>query len=197
MTKKIFACLLTTMALQIVLQAQIDVQVKQVPNDEVHISQPRVSQSNTQVTQNTPQNAVEQTLSIIKPDAVQSNHIGNIIARLEKSGLRIAAIKMVQLSKDQAGKFYQVHRERPFYPALVDFMSSGPVVVMVLEGQNAVAKNREVMGATDPQKANQGTIRADFAESVTRNAVHGSDAAQTAKDEIDFFFKANELNKRY
>lgn len=154
------------------------------------VAQP--SNTNVQV-QNMPQEAVQQTLSIIKPDAVKNHHIGDIIARFEKAGLSIAAIKMTLLTKEQAGKFYQVHSSRPFYPALVEFMTSGPVVVMVLEGNNAIAKNREIMGATDPSKANPGTLRADFAESVTRNAVHGSDSAETAKEEINFFFKPNEV----
>lgn len=137
--------------------------------------------------------ASEQTLSIIKPDAVAANHIGEIIARFEKAGLRIGAIKMVQLTKEQAETFYAVHKERPFYADLVTFMVSGPVVIMVLEGENAVAKNREIMGATDPKKASPGTLRADFAESVQRNAVHGSDAAETAKAEIAFFFKPSDI----
>lgn len=139
---------------------------------------------------------IEQTLSIIKPDAVQNNHIGEIIARFEKANLRIAAIRMVKLSKEEAGKFYAVHRERPFYSELVDFMSSGPIVAMVLEGQGAIVHNRELMGATDPKKAEKGTIRADFAESMGRNAVHGSDSEEAAREEIQFFFKQNEIFPR-
>lgn len=140
--------------------------------------------------------AIEQTLSIIKPDAVQNNHIGEIISRFEQAGLKIAAIKMTTLSKDQAGKFYQVHRDRPFYRDLVDFMSSGPVVILVLEGNQAITKNREIMGATDPKKADKGTLRSDFAESVTRNAVHGSDSPETAKEEIQFFFQPSDISHR-
>lgn len=135
----------------------------------------------------------EQTLSIIKPDAVANKHIGDVIARFEKNNLHVAAMRMVKLSKEQAGDFYAVHKERPFYGDLVDFMSSGPVVVLVLEGDNAVAKNRELMGATDPKKANPGTIRADFAESMSKNAVHGSDSLENAKNEILFFFKSDEI----
>jgi nucleoside-diphosphate kinase len=135
----------------------------------------------------------EQTLSIIKPDAVEKNHIGSIIQRFEKAGLKVIAAKMMQLSKEQAQAFYAIHKERPFYNDLVSFMISGPVLVMVLEGHNAVAKNREIMGATNPKQAAPGTIRADFAESIDKNAVHGSDAAETAKVEVAFFFKPNEL----
>lgn len=138
--------------------------------------------------ESTPEIKQEQTLSIIKPDAVKANHIGEIISRFEKSGLKIANIKMVNLSKQQAGDFYAVHKERPFYGELVDFMSSGPAVVMVLEGPDAIAKNRKIMGATDPKKADKGTIRADFAQDVQHNAVHGSDSSEAAKSEIIFFF---------
>lgn len=135
----------------------------------------------------------EQTLSIIKPDAVSKNHIGAIISRFEKNNLHVAGLKMVKLSKDQAGDFYAVHKGRPFYEELVEFMSSGPVVVIALEGDNAVAKNRELMGATDPKKAAPGTLRSDFAESMGKNAVHGSDSIENAKSEILFFFKDGEL----
>lgn len=135
----------------------------------------------------------EQTLSIIKPDAVAANHIGEIIARFEKSGLRIAAIKMQQLSKEQAETFYALHKERPFFHELTSFMASGPIVVMVLDGNNAIARNREIMGATDFKKAEKGTLRADFAQSVTKNAVHGSDSVENAKIEIAFFFKPSEI----
>ena len=138
----------------------------------------------------------EQTLSIIKPDAVEKNHIGEIIARFEKNNLRIAGCKMLHLTREQAGEFYAVHKERPFYGELVDFMTSGPVVVMVLEGENAIAKNREIMGATNPKDAAPGTIRADFAKSIDCNAVHGSDAPATAAVEIPFFFKAEEIQAR-
>ncbi|MBK8181927.1 MAG: nucleoside-diphosphate kinase [Candidatus Competibacteraceae bacterium] len=132
--------------------------------------------------------ALEHTLSIIKPDAVARNIIGRIYSRFEDGGLQIVAAKMVRLTHEQAEVFYAVHRERPFYPELINYMTSGPVMVQVLEGENAIAKNREIMGATDPKKAAPGTIRADFAESVTKNAVHGSDATETATHEIAFFF---------
>lgn len=140
--------------------------------------------------------ATERTLSIIKPDAVGKNHIGNIITKFEKAGLRIVAAKMMQLSNKQAEAFYAVHKERPFYKDLVGFMLTGPVLVMVLEGDNAIAKNRDIMGATDPKKAAPGTIRAEFASSIDENAVHGSDAQDTAKVEIAFFFKPEELCAR-
>ena len=138
----------------------------------------------------------ECTLSIIKPDAVESNHIGEIIAQFEKAGLRITAIKMVQLTKPEAMQFYAVHKDRPFYKNLVNFVSSGPVIAMVLEGENAVALNREIMGATDPKKADLGTIRANYASSIERNAVHGSDNVQNACREINFFFKPQDIHKR-
>jgi nucleoside-diphosphate kinase len=132
--------------------------------------------------------AVERTLSIIKPDAVAKNVIGEIYNRFEKAGLRIIAARMEHLSAEKAGEFYAVHKERPFYGDLVEFMTSGPVIVQVLEGEDAIAKNREVMGATNPADAAAGTIRADFAKTVDENAVHGSDGADTARAEIDFFF---------
>ena len=140
--------------------------------------------------------AIERTISIIKPDAVAKNVIGEIYARFEKAGLRIVAAKMLHLSKEQAGQFYAVHKERPFYGELNDYMTSGPIMVQVLEGENAVARNREVMGATNPKDAAPGTIRADFATDITENAVHGSDAAETARNEIAFFFKDNEICPR-
>ena len=140
--------------------------------------------------------AVERTISIIKPDAVAKNVIGQIYDRFEKAGLRIVAAKMLHLSREQAGEFYAVHKERPFYGELVDYMTSGPIMVQVLEGENAVAKNREVMGATNPKDAAPGTIRADFANDITENAVHGSDAAETAMNEITFFFKSDEICPR-
>lgn len=140
--------------------------------------------------------ATERTLSIIKPDAVAANHIGAIVARFEQAGLCIAAMRMLHLSREQAEGFYAVHRERPFFGELVDFMISGPVVVQVLEGENAVARNRELMGDTNPAKAAPGTIRADFARSIGENAVHGSDAPETARTEIAFFFGADELHTR-
>jgi len=136
---------------------------------------------------------LEKTLSIIKPDAVAKNVIGKIVDRFESNGLRIAAMKKIQLSVSDAGKFYEVHAQRPFFGELVEFMTSGPVVVMVLEGENAVAKNRELMGATNPKEAAAGTIRADFAESIDANAVHGSDSLENAKIEIDFFFAGREV----
>lgn len=135
--------------------------------------------------------AVERTLSIIKPDAVAKNVIGEIYNRFEKAGLRIVAARMEHLSAEKAGEFYAVHKERPFYGDLVEFMTSGPVIVQVLEGEDAIAKNREVMGATNPADAAPGTIRADFAKTVDENAVHGSDATETAKVEIEFFFGAD------
>src|SRR5262245_27405715 len=134
--------------------------------------------------------ANERTLSIIKPDAVGNNYMGDIISRLEKNGLQIVAARMLHLSKPQAEAFYAIHRERPFFKDLVSFMITGPVLVMVLEGENAILKNRDIMGATDPKKAAPGTIRADFAQSIDANAVHGSDSAENAKIEINFFFKA-------
>ena len=139
---------------------------------------------------------VERTLSIIKPDAVARNVIGEILSRFEKAGLRVIAARMERLSREQAGAFYAVHRERPFFDALVDFMTSGPVMIQVLEGEDAIARNREVMGATDPAKAEPGTIRADFADSIDANAVHGSDADDTARDEIAFFFATSSLCAR-
>jgi len=132
--------------------------------------------------------AVERTLSIIKPDAVAKNVIGEIISRLEKADLKVVEAKMVQLSREDAEGFYAVHKERPFFNDLVEFMISGPVFVQVLEGENAIAKNRELMGATNPKEAAPGTIRADFAESIDANAVHGSDAPETAAVEIAYFF---------
>jgi nucleoside-diphosphate kinase len=140
--------------------------------------------------------AIERTISIIKPDAVAKNVIGEIYSRFEKAGLKIVAARMMHLSKEQAGAFYEVHKERPFYNDLVAFMTSGPVMVQVLEGEDAVAKNREVMGATNPKDAAPGTIRADFASSIDENAVHGSDATDTAAREIAFFFKPEELCPR-
>lgn len=139
---------------------------------------------------------VERTLSIIKPDAVAKNVVGEIITRFEKQGLRIVAAKMVHLTRAQAEGFYAVHKERPFYQDLVKFMTCGPVMIQVLEGENAIAKNREIMGATDPKNAAAGTIRADFAASIDANAVHGSDAPETARQEIVFFFRPEEIYSR-
>ncbi len=140
--------------------------------------------------------AVERTLSIIKPDAVAKNVIGQIYARFESAGLKIVAARMTQLSEREAQGFYAVHRERPFFRDLVKFMASGPVMVQVLEGDNAIARNRDLMGATDPKKAAQGTIRADFADSIDANAVHGSDAQDTARTEIAYFFPSIDILSR-
>jgi nucleoside-diphosphate kinase len=140
--------------------------------------------------------ALERTLSIVKPDAVAKNVIGEIYTRFEKGGLAIIGAKMKHLTRDEAEGFYAVHRERPFFPALVKFMTSGPVMIQVLEGDDAIARNRELMGATDPAKADQGTIRADFAESIDANAVHGSDSTENAATEIAFFFANDEVCAR-
>jgi nucleoside-diphosphate kinase len=140
--------------------------------------------------------AIERTLSIIKPDAVAKNVIGQIYSRFEGAGLKIIAARMMHLSRAEAEGFYAVHRERPFFKDLVDFMISGPVIVQALEGENAILKHRDLMGATDPKKAEKGTIRADFADSIDANAVHGSDAAETAKVEINYFFPALNVYSR-
>ena len=140
--------------------------------------------------------AVERTLSIIKPDAVARNVIGQIYARFEGAGLKVVAARMMHLSREQAGAFYAVHRERPFFADLVAFMTSGPVMIQVLEGEDAIRKNRDLMGATDPKKAAPGTIRADFADSIDANAVHGSDGADTARAEVAFFFAALDVHSR-
>jgi nucleoside-diphosphate kinase len=140
--------------------------------------------------------ALERTLSIIKPDGVRKNAIGQILARFEAAGLRIVAARMMHLSRAEAEGFYAVHRSRPFFNDLVEFMTSGPVLVQVLEGEDAIAKNRELMGATDPKKAAKGTIRADFADSIDANAVHGSDAPDTARTEVAYFFPACEVFSR-
>ncbi|WP_059177258.1 nucleoside-diphosphate kinase [Thermodesulfovibrio aggregans] len=136
---------------------------------------------------------MEKTLVIIKPDAVKKNLIGEIISRFEKQGLRIAALKKIKMTKEQAKGFYIVHKERPFYESLTDFMSEGPVVVMVIEGDDAIARVRKIMGATNPAQAEEGTIRKDFAENIERNAVHGSDSPQSAAYEIPYFFSAIEI----
>ncbi len=140
--------------------------------------------------------SVERTLSIIKPDAIAKNVIGQIYDRFEKAGLKIVAARMFHLSREQAEGFYAVHKERPFFQELVEFMTSGPVMVQVLEGENAIEKNREVMGATNPQEAAAGTIRADFAKTIDENAVHGSDGPETAKTEIEYFFTPQEICER-
>ena len=139
---------------------------------------------------------VERTLSIIKPDAVARNVIGEIYTRFERAGLKIVAAKMAWLARPDAEGFYAVHRERPFFKDLVEFMTSGPVMIQVLEGDNAIARNRDLMGATDPKKAAAGTIRADFAQSIDANAVHGSDGPETAETEIEFFFPLQEIHSR-
>src|SRR3954463_5891007 len=140
--------------------------------------------------------ALERTFSIVKPDGVQKNLIGEVYRRFEQAGLRVIGARMIQLTQAQAEGFYAVHRERPFFKDLVKYMVSGPVVVQVLEGENAVAKNRELMGATDPKKADKGTIRADFADSIDANAVHGSDSADNARTEVSYFFPACEVFSR-
>jgi len=140
--------------------------------------------------------ALERTLSIIKPDAVAKNVIGEIYARFEKAGLKVIASKMKQLSRAEAEGFYAVHKERPFFNALVEFMISGPVMIQVLQGEGAILKNRDLMGATNPKEAAAGTIRADFADSIDANAVHGSDAAETAAVEIAYFFATTEVHAR-
>jgi nucleoside-diphosphate kinase len=140
--------------------------------------------------------ATERTFSIVKPDGVEKNLIGEVYSRFEKSGLRIIASRMLHLTREQAEGFYAVHKERPFYPDLVAYMTSGPVVVQVLEGEDAVQRNREIMGATNPADADPGTIRADFAASIEENVVHGSDAPETAREEINFFFSADEICPR-
>lgn len=140
--------------------------------------------------------AIERTLSIIKPDAVAKNAIGQILSRFEARGLKIVAARMMHLSRAEAEAFYGVHRERPFFKDLVNFMVSGPIMVQVLEGDNAIALNRELMGATDPKKASPGTIRADFADSIDANAVHGSDGPETARTEVAFFFPAMNIHSR-
>jgi nucleoside-diphosphate kinase len=140
---------------------------------------------------------VERTLSIVKPNAVEDNNIGNIIARFEKEGLRIAAAKLTRLSKEKAEGFYIEHKERPFFGSLVSFMTSGPVVLMVLEGENAIARNREIMGATNPAEADEGTLRKLYAKSLEANAVHGSDSKASADREVNYFFDKNEVCDRF
>lgn len=141
--------------------------------------------------------AMEKTFSIIKPNATLDNNIGNIIARFEKEGLRIAGAKLTTLSKEKAEGFYIEHKDRPFFSSLINFMTSGPVVLMVLEGENAVAKNREIMGATNPEEANEGTLRKLYAKSIEANAVHGSDSPESAEREISYFFTNNEISNRF
>ncbi len=140
--------------------------------------------------------ATERTFSIVKPDAIANNYLGEILARFEKNGLKVVAAKMIQMDEAKAGGFYAEHKERPFYPELVEFMTSGPVLVQVLEGENAVLANRELMGATNPAEADAGTLRKDFAESMGRNAVHGSDSLASAEREIAYFFSVDEIFSR-
>ena len=140
--------------------------------------------------------SIEQTLSIIKPDGVQKNLIGEIYSRFEKAGLKIVAAKMLQMSKQQAEGFYAVHKERPFFISLVNYMTSGPVMVQTLQGEDAIGRNREIMGATNPADATKGTIRAEFAESIEKNTVHGSDGPETSAQEITFFFGDDEMHSR-
>jgi nucleoside-diphosphate kinase len=193
---------------------RVEMHVQQLPSTsqgsdtEVRFSAPQIqadyrqngrgdSNPPSQIEDNMPKQNIQRTLSIIKPDAVRNRHIGDIITRFENNGLHVAAIKMVNLTPEQAAQFYKIHRDRPFFKDLIQFMSSGPVVVMVLEGDEAVSKNRQLMGATDPSKAEKGTIRADFARSINQNAVHGSDSLQSANEEIPFFFKPNEIYSSY
>lgn len=198
-------------------KAQLDVQIQKLPSNQegnyydTSAPPPQIERpygqdmnKNTRVEiQSTQKNGTrqnvqndaksERTLSILKPDALKNKHIGDIISRFEKEGLRVVAIKMTKLSPEQAGQFYKVHRDRPFFNNLVQYMSSGPVVILVLEGNQAISKNRALMGATDPKKAEKGTIRADFAQSMTENAVHGSDSPEAAQEEILFFFRPQEI----
>lgn len=159
-------------------------------------SLPLFAQESTSVVAEKTEAPVERTLSIIKPDAVEKNQIGEIVEYFEEAGLHIVAAKLVQLTPEQAKAFYAVHKDKAFYNDLVAFMTSGPVLIQVLEGEDAVAVNRQVMGSTDPQKASPGTIRADFGTSVQRNAVHGSDSPENAQKEISFFFKADEIHSK-
>lgn len=145
------------------------------------------------ITQQAQPQKMEMTLSILKPDTVKNRHIGDIISRFEDTGLRVLALKMVKLNPEQAARFYHVHSSRPFFKDLVNFISSGPIVAIVLGGDQAVNKNRQLMGATDPKTAEKGTIRGDFAESITQNSVHGSDSVESAREEISFFFTPNEI----
>lgn len=193
-------------------KSQLNVQIQRLPSEnegnyyDNSAPPPQIqsdfrSDTNAKIDARSPQNnasrqnneKTERTLSILKPDALKNNHVGDIISRFEKDGLRVVAIKMTKLSPEQAGQFYNVHRDRPFYKSLVQYMSSGPVVILVLEGKQAISKNRALMGATDPKKADKGTIRADFAQSMTENAVHGSDSPESAQQEILFFFKPQEI----
>lgn len=203
MKRLLFLALLPVCALQADLYGaagnptatpQIEMRVQAVPSNNLPPPQVGVDgQDQNKTINNVKPQEMERTLSIIKPDAVKNRHIGDIISRFEDKGLRIVGIKMLTLDKERAGNFYKVHRDKPFFPGLVDFMSSGPIVVLVLEGESAISKNREIMGATDPKQAAPGTIRSDFAKSMSQNAVHGSDSPEAAQEEILFFFQPNEV----
>jgi nucleoside-diphosphate kinase len=186
-----FFALFTAVALQVGLIAQSNSDYSSA--SRMQTPQVSGSYSPSQTSEWRSNQKMERTLSILKPDALRNRHIGEIISRFEKSGLHVIALKMVKLTPTQAAQFYSVHRDRPFFADLVKFMSSGPVVVMVLEGDQAISRNRQLMGATNPKNAEKGTIRADFAESVTQNAVHGSDSPETAQQEIAFFFSPDEI----
>lgn len=200
MKKFYFQILIAAFSLSFALQAGLLAQSQENPKNQskhqLDVQMQRLPAGNeeNENARNVPQNEkTERTLSILKPDALKNGHIGDIISRFEKNGLHIAGMKMTRLSPEQASQFYNVHRDRPFFNKLVQYMSSGPVIILVLEGNQAISKNRALMGATDPQKAEMGTIRADFAESVTENAVHGSDSPESAQQEIQFFFKPQEI----
>jgi nucleoside diphosphate kinase len=195
-----FLAIMPLLALQMTIMAhpngephahELEVQIQNLPSPNESNADDNRSMDNPETLAHPKE--LERTLSIIKPDGVKNRHIGDIISRFEKAGLHVAALKLVKLNKEQASQFYNIHRDRPFFSELVNFMSSGPVVIMVLEGDNAVNKNRQLMGATDPRKAEKGTIRADFAESMSKNSVHGSDSPETAREEISFFFQSNEI----
>lgn len=199
-----FLTFITSLALQTGIMAQPNNDNNQRPAQRLEVQVQRLPSNSEPATTNdayTPRSTdelranqkIERTLSILKPDALRNRHIGGIISRFEDSGLRVVGIKMVKLTPEQASQFYNIHRERPFFPELTKYMSSGPIIVLALEGDQAISKNRQLMGATDPKKAEKGTIRADFAKSVTENAVHGSDSPEAAKQEIMFFFRPNEI----
>lgn len=190
----LFFMITASFALQTILFAQ---PYSNDPSSQAGVQVPSAegdaNSNQSPIVDNTRPQKNELTLSILKPDAVRNRHIGDIISRFEDNGLHVVALKMVKLNRDQASQFYNVHRDRPFFNDLVNFMSSGPIVAMVLEGEQAVSKNRQLMGATDPRKAEKGTIRADLAESVTQNVVHGSDSLESARQEIPFFFESSEI----
>ena len=189
MRKLFFMALISSVSLQIGLDAQQTGQ-NDSSSKPIMVGHPEGSKT---IGETNPQN-IQRTLSILKPDTVRNRHIGEIINRLENQGLHVAAIKMVKLNKEQAGQFYKVHKNQPYFSELVDFISSGPIVVMALEGDNAISKNREIMGSKNPDTAEEGTIRKAYASSITENAVHGSDTPEAAKEEILFFFQPNEIN---